>query len=153
MKTLIRIISAFGITKKNRRAIKECILKYRRQKDIEKKLVTACDIANKGVLFKKIKNDNLQLPHPVGLVIWNPNRIGKNVQIFQNTTIANDVIKVEDSVTIYASCVLHGNIVIGKGAVIAAHSLVNKNIPPYEVWGGVPAKFIRKVTKEEIKDL
>ena len=31
---------------------------------------------------------------------------------------------------------------IGKGAVIGALSLVNKDVPPYEIWGGVPAKCI-----------
>jgi acetyltransferase-like isoleucine patch superfamily enzyme len=31
---------------------------------------------------------------------------------------------------------------IGKGAVIAAGSVVTKNIPAYEIWGGVPAKKI-----------
>lgn len=30
----------------------------------------------------------------------------------------------------------------GNGAVIAAGSVVNKNIAPNEIWGGVPAKKI-----------
>jgi acetyltransferase-like isoleucine patch superfamily enzyme/glycosyltransferase involved in cell wall biosynthesis len=34
-------------------------------------------------------------------------------------------------------------VTIGKGAIIAAHSLVNRDIPPYEVWGGIPAKFLK----------
>lgn len=33
---------------------------------------------------------------------------------------------------------------IGEGAVVAAGSVVNKSIPAYEIWGGVPAKFIKK---------
>ena len=33
---------------------------------------------------------------------------------------------------------------IGDGAIIAANALVNKNIPPYTIVGGVPAKFIKK---------
>ena len=32
---------------------------------------------------------------------------------------------------------------IGKGAIIAAGSVVNKNVGEYEIWGGVPAKFIK----------
>ncbi|MBF2067331.1 MAG: glycosyltransferase [Calothrix sp. C42_A2020_038] len=32
---------------------------------------------------------------------------------------------------------------IGKGAIVAAGSVVTKDIPAYEVWGGVPAKFIK----------
>jgi acetyltransferase-like isoleucine patch superfamily enzyme len=34
-------------------------------------------------------------------------------------------------------------VVIGNGAVVAAHSLVNRNIPDFEVWGGVPARKLR----------
>lgn len=39
--------------------------------------------------------------------------------------------------------VLQG-VTIGDGAVIAAGAVVTKDVPSYEVWGGVPAKFIRK---------
>ena len=31
---------------------------------------------------------------------------------------------------------------IGEGSVVAAGSVVTKSIPPYEIWGGVPAKKI-----------
>lgn len=39
--------------------------------------------------------------------------------------------------------VLHG-VTIGDGAVLAAGAVATKDIPPFEVWGGVPAHFIRK---------
>ena len=48
-------------------------------------------------------------------------------------TIGNDV-WVASNVTI-----LKG-ITIGDGAIIAANSVVNKDVPPYEIWGGSPAK-------------
>lgn len=35
-------------------------------------------------------------------------------------------------------------VTVGDGAVIGAGSVVTKDIPPYEVWAGVPAKFICK---------
>ena len=35
-------------------------------------------------------------------------------------------------------------VTIGEGAVIAAGSVVTKDVPPYEIWGGMPAKFIKK---------
>ena len=42
-------------------------------------------------------------------------------------------------------------VIVGKGAVIAAGSVVTKSIPPYEIWGGVPAKCIKKrFTEKEI---
>ena len=39
---------------------------------------------------------------------------------------------------------------IGHGSVIAANSHVSKNIPPYEIWGGNPAKKIKKRFSNEI---
>ena len=40
-------------------------------------------------------------------------------------------------------------VTIGDGAVVAAGAVVTKDIPAGEVWGGVPAKFIRKRGCEE----
>lgn len=37
---------------------------------------------------------------------------------------------------------------IGDGAVVAAGAVVTKDVPPYEVCGGVPAKCIRKRKKQ-----
>ena len=34
-------------------------------------------------------------------------------------------------------------VTIGRGAVIAAGSVVTKNVPPLAVVGGVPSKFIK----------
>ena len=42
------------------------------------------------------------------------------------------------------STVLKG-VVIGENAVIAAASLVSKNVPTNEIWGGNPIKFIKKI--------
>ena len=41
------------------------------------------------------------------------------------------------------STVLQG-VSIGDGAVIAAGAVVTKDVPSYEIWGGVPARFIKK---------
>ena len=31
---------------------------------------------------------------------------------------------------------------IGRGAIVAANAVVTKDVPPYEIWGGVPARKI-----------
>lgn len=50
---------------------------------------------------------------------------------------------VEDDVWIGTGSIIMGPIIIGAGSIIAAGSVVNKDIPPCEIWGGVPAKKIR----------
>ena len=43
-----------------------------------------------------------------------------------------------------AHTIICNPVVIGDNAVVAAGSVVTKNIPAGEIWGGNPAKFIRK---------
>lgn len=61
-------------------------------------------------------------------------------------SISKGPIKIEDDVWIGANCTILEGVTIGKGAVIGANSLVNKNVEPYTVVGGVPAKFIKNRT-------
>ena len=53
----------------------------------------------------------------------------------------------------YEAVILSG-VTIGDGAVIGCRAVVTKNVPPYTIVGGVPAKPIRKRFDEEtIKEL
>ena len=51
-------------------------------------------------------------------------------------------ILIEDDVWIGANAVILPDVVIGKGAIVGAGSVVVKSIPPYALAGGVPAKVI-----------
>ena len=42
---------------------------------------------------------------------------------------------------------------IGNGAIIAAGSIVTKDIPPYEIWGGMPAKHLKNRFEDETGEL
>lgn len=58
---------------------------------------------------------------------------------------------VEEDVWIGCNVTLLSGVTIGRSAVIAAGAVVTKDIPPYSIAGGVPAKFIKfKWTKEQI---
>jgi acetyltransferase-like isoleucine patch superfamily enzyme len=50
---------------------------------------------------------------------------------------------IDDDVWVASNCTIGKGVRIGKGSIIAANSFVNKDVPPYSIVGGVPAKFIR----------
>lgn len=60
-------------------------------------------------------------------------------------------IVIEDSVYIGGNCTIYPGVTIGHHSVIAPNSVVNKDVPPYSMYGGVPAKHI-KSTKDMIID-
>jgi len=49
---------------------------------------------------------------------------------------------IEDDVWIGANVVITDGVRIGHGAIIAAGAVVTKNVDPFDVVGGVPARFI-----------
>jgi virginiamycin A acetyltransferase len=65
-------------------------------------------------------------------------------------SISKGPIIIEDEVWIGLNCVILSGVTIGKGAVIAAGSTVTKNIPPYAIAGGSPAKVIKYRFDQEI---
>lgn len=52
---------------------------------------------------------------------------------------------IEDDVFIGTNCIIGKGVTIGARSIIAAGSVVVKSIPSDEIWGGNPAKFIRKI--------
>ena len=57
---------------------------------------------------------------------------------------------IKDDVWIGYNAVICSGITIGQGAVIAAGSIVTKNVPPYAIVGGNPAKIIKYRFSENI---
>jgi acetyltransferase-like isoleucine patch superfamily enzyme len=65
----------------------------------------------------------------------NPNVSGRKFRIGE--------VHICDDVFIGVNACICNSVTIGKGAIIGAGSVVTKDIPPYEVWAGNPAKFIK----------
>ena len=83
--------------------------------------------------------------------------IGNNVAIATGTKILThylDPLKsgrhfrigevhIEDDVFIGVNVIICNSVTIGQGAIIGAGSVVTKDVPPYQIWAGNPAKYIR----------
>jgi acetyltransferase-like isoleucine patch superfamily enzyme len=78
----------------------------------------------------------------------NPVIVHKNrFEEFSTTHIGNDV-------WIGARAILKTGITVGNGAIIAAGAVVAKDVEPYSIVGGIPAKHIRyRFTQEQITHL
>ncbi len=58
-------------------------------------------------------------------------------------------ITVEDDVWLGAGAIITDGVTVGKGAVVAAGAVVTKDVAPHSVVAGVPAREIKKITKED----
>lgn len=65
--------------------------------------------------------------------------------INESSPIVNKPVRIEDDVWIGCRSIILKGVTIGYGAVIAAGSVVTKNIPPRTVYGGSPAKLIAEL--------
>ena len=89
--------------------------------------------------------------------------IGNNVNIANNTkiyTLGHDInaadlhlvgasVEIGDDAFVFSNVVIMPGVKIGKGAVVFAGSVVVKDVEPYTMVGGNPAKFIKNREKLE----
>jgi acetyltransferase-like isoleucine patch superfamily enzyme len=57
--------------------------------------------------------------------------------------VTRSFVKIEDDCWIAANSVILAGVTIGKGSVVAAGSIVTKDVPPYSIVAGNPAKVIK----------
>lgn len=88
--------------------------------------------------------------HPIDLVSTYPFKS----KILNNgiDAISKGNIVVDDDVWIGENAMILSGVHIGQGAVIAAGAVVNKDVPPYAVVGGVPAKILKYRFEEETRN-
>lgn len=79
------------------------------------------------------------------------------LRILQDDGFYNDMPKpaiIGNDVWLGSGSIVMGGVNVGDGAVVGANAVVTKDVPPYAVVGGVPAKVIRyRFTQEKINQL
>ncbi|KAG0582161.1 hypothetical protein KC19_3G038400 [Ceratodon purpureus] len=89
------------------------------------------------------------LDHGTGVVIGETAIVGDRVSILQGVTLGGTGKdsgdrhpKIQEGVLIGAGATILGNIVVGRGAMVAAGSLVLKDVPAHSMVAGTPAKVV-----------
>ena len=92
--------------------------------------------------------------HPIERVSSSPvfhkgkNVMKKNFAVFDAPKAER--VSIGPDVWIGAGATVLSGVKIGAGAVVGAGSVLTHDVPPYEIWGGNPAKCIRKRFDDEV---
>lgn len=109
------------------------------------KIGSFCSIA-RGVQIQEFNHKfNRTSSYYIGQNIFNKPRTF-------DTESKGDII-IEDDVWIGANCIILSGVKISRGAIIAAGSVVIKDVAPYSIIAGVPAKQIKKRFSEKTIEL
>lgn len=87
--------------------------------------------------------NNVMMGPRVGLFAENHNFERTDIPM-QEQGVERKFITIADDCWIGANSVILSGVTIGKGSIIAAGSVVTKNVDPYSIMAGVPAKLIKK---------
>lgn len=82
-------------------------------------------------------------------ISWDVVIMDSDLHAVKGTTMDNRPVIIEDNVWIGCRCIILKGVTIGTGAIIAAGSVVTKNVPPNMIAAGVPAKIISERVHEE----
>ncbi|VVB75322.1 2,3,4,5-tetrahydropyridine-2,6-dicarboxylate N-acetyltransferase [uncultured archaeon] len=98
-----------------------------------------CSIGGKGIV--RIGNDSL-IAQNVSIITSNHNYESRKIPMNRQGHTENEVI-LEDDVWVCANSVILPGVKIGRGAIIAAGSIVTKDVAPFTIVAGNPAKRIK----------
>lgn len=108
-----------------------------------------------------IIGDDVLISHNVNIIDTNSHEISylERAETYKRLTtqtghsslkgsIETKPIRIHDHVWINFNCVILKGVTIGEGAIIAAGSIVTKDVPAWTVVGGIPAVVIKEIPQE-----
>lgn len=122
-----------------------------------------------GVNFRNINNEykfyfiannvHFDSVYPQNITIYNDVHITRGVTFLTHRLDTrnpdlSDIHWKENRITVMprafigTNAIICADVTIGEGAIIGAGSVVTKDVPPYEIWAGNPARFIKKRGKQ-----
>ena len=76
-------------------------------------------------------------------------QIGSHCSIYSNSTIdsKNGPVVLKKNCKIGTHSTIMPHLTIGENSIIAAYSFVTKDVPDNQIWSGIPATFLKNVSK------
>jgi acetyltransferase-like isoleucine patch superfamily enzyme len=99
-------------------------------------------------------NRNTEIVAAGSVAIGNQCKIGRDVLIMDTDQhplpgrAHVDPVRIEDGVWIGARAIVLKGVTIGRGAIVGAGAIVTRNVPPYSVVAGHPARVLRSFDRQ-----
>ena len=109
------------------------------------KIGSRCSINPYTIIYghgNTIIGDNVLIAGHCMIIPSNHNYSNKTIPI-KNQGQSKKGIIIQNDVWIGHGCTILDGVTIGEGAIISAGCVVNKNVPPYSINGGVPSRIIK----------
>lgn len=136
------LISGLNGTKRHLRLNKNCV--FTAKKNV---FVGSGVLINSGCYFEAkapITIGNGVLIGYEATIVTTNHLYSDPTRLIKDQGLVSHPVTIQDDVWIGTKAIILPGVTVGTGSVIAAGAVVTKNVAPYTVVGGVPAKFIKK---------
>lgn len=72
--------------------------------------------------------------------------IEADIESINNRNFNVAPIEIKDNVWVASKATILKGVTIGSHSVVAASAVITKDIPAFEIWAGIPGKFLKKIT-------
>lgn len=126
-------------------------VKIGRKSVINEGFTLTCDVGYEGNLSI---DDRVAIgPDTIVILTSHPNfsKLRELKDIYPSVEVKGKV-NIKHDAWIGAGCIVLPNVTIGEFSIVGAGSVVTKDVPPFTIVAGVPAKTLKKIDKKNIAE-